>query len=465
MCATVGSIGLASRARASALAFTTVLGALSFLVGCQTYSRSVKSGGMAAGEAAQIREQVARLGQPYDSQCPAPGILATGENAEIEGIAAEIEQAGAKARGQEPDQRPMLPAGSAPAPLSLPPPPASLGTPAGAVGKTTPKKKEGDPVAKLRQPQELSIGRPLAGGVVVALVNGNAILEEEVRVAIIQGGLGEGQSMEEQRRLALDTLIDRELVVQDCTMRLSKNPQAQKFLDKLKELADKEFERYLKSIKSRNKVESDEDFEKILEAQGMPLELMRRQHQRNFLAMNYLQQRVMPSVDRISRADLEEYYRTRPDEFKLKDSVRWRHMFIAKARHNSPEDARREAEGLAARVRAGENFADLSKKYCHGDSALRGGDGVGRLRGEIKPSELEETLFKMRPGEVGPVVELRTGYHIYQLVDREYEGVKPFDEKVQRQIRNRLREESSQREMKAVITELKRNGVVEIVNK
>ena len=199
-------------------------------------------------------------------------------------------------------------------------------------------------------------------------------------------------------------------------------------------MAGKEFERYLKQIKGKNKIESDEEFEKILEAQGMPIELMRRQQERNFIAMNYLQQRVMTAVDRISRADLEEYYRTRPDEFKVRDSVRWRHMFIAKARYNTPEEAQREAESLAARVRAGEDFVELSRKFCHGDSARRGGEGVGRQRGEIKPVELEERLFRMRPGEVGPVIELRTGYHIFQLVDREYEGQKPFDEKVQKQI-------------------------------
>jgi parvulin-like peptidyl-prolyl isomerase len=244
-------------------------------------------------------------------------------------------------------------------------------------------------------------------------------------------------------------------------MRLSKSPQAQKYLDKMKEMAGKEFERYLKQIKGKNKIESDEEFEKILEAQGMPIELMRRQQERNFIAMNYLQQRVMTAVDRISRADLEEYYRTRPDEFKVRDSVRWRHMFIAKARYNTPEEAQREAESLAARVRAGEDFVELSRKFCHGDSALRGGDGVGRQRGEIKPVELEERLFRMRPGEVGPVIELRTGYHIFQLVDREYEGQKPFDEKVQKQIKSRLRDQSSQREMKAVITELKRTAVIE----
>ena len=428
---------------------------LCLLAGCKSSSASA---GLASGQAAQIREQIARLGQARDL----PGAGAIARLGAIDGTqptAEELDQEGNTARGQEPEGGPVAPAGSAPPPLSLPPPPARLGMPNNLATPKPPK--EGAGVAKLRNPEGLNIGRPLSGGVVVAQVNGQAILEEEVRVAMVQGGLGEGQSMAEQRRLALETLIDREMVVQDCTMRLSKSPQAQKYLDKMKEMAGKEFERYLKQIKGKNKIESDEEFEKILEAQGMPIELMRRQQERNFIAMNYLQQRVMTAVDRISRADLEEYYRTRPDEFKVRDSVRWRHMFIAKARYNTPEEAQREAESLAARVRAGEDFVELSRKFCHGDSALRGGEGVGRQRGEIKPVELEERLFRMRPGEVGPVIELRTGYHIFQLVDREYEGQKPFDEKVQKQIKSRLRDQSSQREMKAVITELKRTAVIE----
>jgi len=200
---------------------------------------------------------------------------------EAESLAAELQEISHNARGQEPDGRPPVsPAGSSPAPLSLPPPPATLGKP--TTDSPKPAGGESSGVAKLKAPEGLTIGRPLSGGVVVAMVNGQAILEEEVRVAMVQGGLGEGQPMAEQRRLALETLIDRELVVQDCTMRLSRNPQAQKFLDKLKELAGKEFDRYLKQIKTRNRIESDEEFEKVLEAQGMPLELMRRQQERNF---------------------------------------------------------------------------------------------------------------------------------------------------------------------------------------
>jgi parvulin-like peptidyl-prolyl isomerase len=177
--------------------------------------------------------------------------------------------------------------------------------------------------------------------------------------------------------------------------------------------------------------------------------------------MNYMQQRVMPMVDRLGGNDLRNYYDTHPEDFTVPDSVVWRHIFISPVRFNNREEARKMAESLHARVRSGEDFARLSKEYCHGDSALRDGEGLGRKKGEIKPPELEPMIFKAAAGELLPVVELRNGFHIVRIDTREFAGVKPFDEKVQKQIRSKMREIIAQFEMKRLVAELKRVAVIE----
>lgn len=315
--------------------------------------------------------------------------------------------------------------------------------------------------ASLGSPKVVELGRLHNGGVVVAIINGEVILEEEVRMAIAQSGGEGGDTAAQRRKQAIATLVDRELVVQDVLSRLSKNPQAQKFLDKLKELAGKEFERYLRQIREKNKVASDEEFDQMLQAQGIPLDLMRRQSERNFIAMNYMQQRVMPMVDRLGGNDLRGYYDTHPEDFTVPDSVVWRHIFISPVRFNNREEARKMAESLHARVRSGEDFTRLSKEFCHGDSALRDGEGLGRKKGEIKPPELEPMIFKAAAGELLPLVELRNGFHIVRIDTREFAGVKPFDEKVQKQIRSKMREIIAQFEMKRLVAELKRVAVIE----
>jgi parvulin-like peptidyl-prolyl isomerase len=130
-------------------------------------------------------------------------------------------------------------------------------------------------------------------------------------------------------------------------------------------------------------------------------------------------------------------------------------------RFNNREEARKMAESLHARVRSGEDFTRLSKEFCHGDSALRDGEGLGRKKGEIKPPELEPMIFKAAAGELLPLVELRNGFHIVRIDTREFAGVKPFDEKVQKQIRSKMREIIAQFEMKRLVAELKRVAVIE----
>ena len=48
-----------------------------------------------------------------------------------------------------------------------------------------------------------------------------------------------------------------------------------------------------------------------------------------------------------------------------------------------------------------------------------------------------------------------------RVESREFTGLKPFDEKTQKQIRGKLREEIAQREMKRMVSELKRLAVIE----
>src|SRR5262249_34563520 len=115
-----------------------------------------------------------------------------------------------------------------------------------------------------------------------------------------------------------------------------------------------------------------------------------------------------------------------------------------------------------AKAKSGADFVALCKANDDGDSTLRNGAGIGRKRGAIQPVEIEPYLFRMPEGEVGPVVEVGNSFHVIRLVKREYAGKQPFNEEgVQKEIRNKLREEIFTREAKKIIVELKRKAVIE----
>jgi peptidyl-prolyl cis-trans isomerase D len=87
------------------------------------------------------------------------------------------------------------------------------------------------------------------------------------------------------------------------------------------------------------------------------------------------------------------------------------------------------AEGVLARVKAGEDFATLAKEYS-GDPGSKdnGGDLGWVLRGQMVP-EFEAAVFALQPNQVtDQLVETDFGYHIIKAFDRDEPRVRELDE-------------------------------------
>jgi parvulin-like peptidyl-prolyl isomerase len=300
-----------------------------------------------------------------------------------------------------------------------------------------------------------------------ATVNNEPILDEEVREAIYPY-LTATQNLPEPERSTrrkdafekeLQQLIEREVALQDMFVKLKDRGN---ILDKLKEAATKEFDKKLRELRRRSNVKSDEEFKLMLRAQGLTLAGVQRQVERNFMAMEYMRNRILPAIDRITQQQILEYYNQHPEEFRVQDSVTWQDIFIDASKFPQRGAARQFADQLAARARSGDDFLKLVTQYDNGDSSYRKGEGFGHRRGEIKPAQAEGPLFQMRDGEIGPVIELTNGYHVIKLVKREYAGLKPFDEKTQLAVRNKLQQETWDREYKRIMNDLKRHASIEV---
>ena len=204
---------------------------------------------------------------------------------------------------------------------------------------------------------------------------------------------------------------------------------------------------------------TEDDFRDFLKSQGVSLDMLRRQWERNFMAMEYLRSMVHPYQERVGPQQIRDYYEKHPDEFQRPDSVQWQDLFVEAERYPSRDEARRFAEEVAERARKGEDFAKLAEQYDNGDSSFRKGEGIGSKHGEIKPPEAETTLFQMKDGEVD-VVELETGFHVVRVIKRVEAGLVDFDEKTQKRIKDKLGNETAQLEMKRIVSKLKREAVI-----
>lgn len=310
--------------------------------------------------------------------------------------------------------------------------------------------------------------RRLAARVAV-LVNGTAILEEELLATAGPAlaniaGLPEDEratKAKEIRKNALNALIEREVVLQEARNKLG--DRADKILRKLEDYADKEFRKsWLRPIMESNGFKTEEQVVEALDKSGASYKAVKFAWEREYMKNEYLRNRVYGILDRIGHPDIEQYYRTHPDEFTVSDSLVWQDIFIDAARHPSREEARRFAESLVERLRKGEDFVKLAETFDNGDAHIRkDSEGEGRERGKISPPEVEGPLFQLKEKEVGPVVEIATGYHIVRILERTYAGKKPFDEKVQKQIREKLRIATANKEMKRIVNELKEAALIE----
>lgn len=313
---------------------------------------------------------------------------------------------------------------------------------------------------------------PAPGQVAVRIrahVNGQPILDDELREAMVMRA-AEMSRMTETQRVAfaqelaskeLERLIERELILQDALFKIKelKKPQ---ILEELKREAEKDADRRIADIKKNTKHTDDAEFRAFMAKAGLTVDGIRRQTERNFMVTEYVRNLIVPTIQRMSLRQIKDYYDDHPEHFTVSDRVKWLDLFVDASRFPTPADARRHAELIAQRARAGEDFAALVKQHDHGDSSLRHGEGLGQKPGEIRPVLVEPVVLALKPGEVGPVIDVGFGYHIVKVVEREYAGREPFDEKTQAKAKDKLRGAIAEREYKRIVEDLKRRATIVI---
>jgi parvulin-like peptidyl-prolyl isomerase len=154
----------------------------------------------------------------------------------------------------------------------------------------------------------------------------------------------------------------------------------------------------------------------------------------------YYQKRVIPLIQ-VTAADMRTYYALHKDiEFTTHGQARFRIIKIDPAQHLGREDALNIAESVRKRA-ATEDFADLAKSV-NDDATWRASAGaVGDIqKGAFRVPDVEEAVWKLRPGEVSDIIPAEGCFYIVKLERLTEDKVEDFDsEKVQDRIRDELR--------------------------
>ena len=160
---------------------------------------------------------------------------------------------------------------------------------------------------------------------------------------------------------------------------------------------------------------SDEELQKYLDGHADPYRVPARVRAR------YVAYRPADIVSQVEVKDDEvaEYYALhKDDKFTEPEQVRARHILVKTAADAGPDAktaARKKAEELLAKVKAGADFAALAKERSEdAGSAANGGDLGLFTRGRMTPA-FEEAAFALQGGGLSDVVETPFGFHVIKV--------------------------------------------------
>lgn len=306
---------------------------------------------------------------------------------------------------------------------------------------------------------------------VVAIVGAsNVITDQEVFEAVVQHydelAKFEGQARDAKQKemytIALRHTIQRELILDEMYSKLKKAGKAN-VIDEIREGASQMADRQVREMKKKTGAKTDDELSMILHLQGLTLPVLRRQWEREIMAHQYTQSILKEKGRRVGFGEIRAYYDKNQNEFKTPDRVKWQHIFISFTKHATQRAAYDYAEALRQKLVAGADFAATSKAYDNGLASGQNGFGTGEKPGEIAPADLAPTVWDLKPGQMSGLLQTPTGYHIVKVVERDYGGVKPFDPKLQNEIRDKLNDKVFREDEAKMVEELWRKGTVRVI--
>ncbi len=143
----------------------------------------------------------------------------------------------------------------------------------------------------------------------------------------------------------------------------------------------------------------------------------------------------MLAQTQVTQQDLAAYYDQHRDEYRVPEQVNVRHILFktppagpdGKIDPKALDAARAKAEDVLKQVKAGENFADLAKKYSEDTSAKEGG-ALGWIGRGKTVAEFEKAAFSLSKGGTSDLVQSSFGFHIIHVDDKQEAHVKTLDE-------------------------------------
>ncbi len=265
---------------------------------------------------------------------------------------------------------------------------------------------------------------------------------------------------DEFEKIVLDRITNILLV------RHAKREAGENVDEALEKAAESEVRKFVLSY-GGDEVRAEEELRKL----GVDREGFKERQKESLLVQWYLQSELADTRPVTYRELIDGYNEMKEKYFAREARITFRLIDIQPNRLDIPDpnrDREKYAANLAGRIverlRAGEDFAELAKKYSHGHRKRFGGLWQPVQPDSLAPpyNVLAKEADKIEPGQIAGPIVVEGHVFIMKLQDKQVAGYEPFeDPEVQRMVERKVlldRQNSARQRLKTRLTEEARLG-------
>jgi peptidyl-prolyl cis-trans isomerase SurA len=288
---------------------------------------------------------------------------------------------------------------------------------------------------------------------IIAVVNNDAITMNELMESIAVYRAENRQQVgapsdEELRRESLNRLIDSRLQLQEADREkivIEDTELNEEFLDRIK----------------RYNVKSEEEFEKMIKAQGVTLESIKKRLRDGLKVSKLVRRKVTLRVS-VTEDEISQYLEENRGKLETGLSYHARHILVTPETDNDVgwEASRIKAEMLRAQLSDGADFTELARQHSRDASAKDGGDLGTLKRGELA-QDVEGAILGLKAGQLSKPFRSPLGYHVFRLESKEGldgEGLV----RIRSQIRDILFRQKYETRQETWLKEIKQRAIIEV---
>ena len=292
---------------------------------------------------------------------------------------------------------------------------------------------------------------------VVAIVNNQIITLHELNKTIkeLTGRSAEALRLEnereflEARRQILDHLVDEKI--------------AEEKIRELKiNVGDRQVDAAIERIKRDNQL-TQEDLVARLEKDGLTFEKFRQRIKGQIERAQLIDHEVKSRII-ITEADILRYYERNPSSFGSEEMVHLASIFLMRKNPGDPGEKDgliRRGEQILARLKAGEAFGEVSKRFSEGPGADQGGD-LGVFRWDQLDPEARRALEGIPEGGFTDLVVRPNGLQIIKILEKQGGEKRPLED-VRDAIYEILYRQEVDRRYNEWIEELRKSSYTKII--